>query len=669
MGFRSRALLVLALTLATLTPTTATAGSSNVGPPAQEPSAARSEGLAPTPPMGWNSWNNFGCDVSAKLIRRTAEAMVSSGMAAAGYEYVNIDDCWMAEQHGPDGRLLPDPDKFPNGMKTLADHVHSLGLKIGIYATAGTETCAGYPGSLGHERLDARTFAEWGVDYLKYDNCNNQGIPAEKRYSAMAEAIEATGAPIVLSICEWGQNSPWKGWGHEVGGQLWRTTGDIRDTWTSWTGILDEQVGLAKYSGPNSWNDPDMLEVGNGNMSTDEYRAHFAMWALLNAPLMAGNDLRDMDEATRRILTDEDLITVNQDWAGIQGHRIRDDGDQEVWAKPMSDGSVAVALFNRARTNTTISIPAERLGLPSASHYRLRNLWHDTESTSTGTIRGAVGAHSAVVLRVWPRQGEQLAPAHALELRAPEYVEAGESFTVTTTLHNDGRRPLHEARMRLHVPDGYIVGNGTAAHTRLVRGGQSWQQEWTLRPTGARRTPGSQSVEVSATSSFRAGDDTHTGRAEQEVARVSAPATGHIEVSSMPLLSAENGMGPVERDRANGYGESGDGATMSIAGTEYATGLGVHAESVVRLHLGGECERFSARVGVDDQYDGEGSVGFTVRGDDRILSETGTLESGQPAVLVDVPVPDTTILELRVSDSGDGDYGDAADWAKSRLSC
>ncbi|ASU79030.1 alpha-galactosidase [Actinopolyspora erythraea] len=671
MRFRPRTPLALAsaLALATLTPTVATAAPPSEGAQGQEPSVTRSEGLAPTPPMGWNSWNNFGCEVSAKLVRQTAEAMVSSGMKAAGYDYVNIDDCWMAERRGPGGRLVPDPDKFPNGMKTLADHVHSLGLEIGIYATAGTETCAGYPGSLGHERIDARTFAEWGIDYLKYDNCNNRGIPAEERYRAMAEAIETTGEPIVLSICEWGQNAPWKGWGREVGGQLWRTTGDIRDTWTSWTGILDEQVGLTKYSGPNGWNDPDMLEVGNGNMSTAEYRAHFAMWALLNAPLIAGNDLRDMDEPTRRILTDEDLIAVNQDWAGVQGRKIRDDGDQEVWAKPMSDGSVAVALFNRARTNTTISVPAERLGLPPASHYRLRDLWHDTESTSTGTVRGAVGAHSAVVLRVWPRQGERLAPAHSLNLRAPEHVESGEPFTVTTTLHNDGRRPLHEVRLRLRVPVGYTVESGNSAHNRLVRGGGSWQREWTLRPTGTRHAPDSRTLEVAADANSRTGDDTHTATAEQEVTLVSAPASGGIEVSSMPLLSAENGMGPVERDRANGYGERGDGATMSIAGTEYATGLGVHADSVVRLYLGGECERFSAQVGVDDQYDGEGSVEFTVRGDGRTLAETGHREGGQPAVPIDVGVTDTTVLQLRVSDAGDGDYGDAADWAKAQLRC
>src|SRR5437867_3169869 len=301
-------------------------------------------GLAPTPPMGWNSWNKFGCRIDERLIRETADAMVTSGMRDAGYHYVNIDDCWEAPARDANGHLTTDTTRFPGGMKALADYVHAKGLKIGIYSSAGTGTCQRRPASLDHEAADARKFAEWGIDYLKYDNCNNENRPALERYRAMGEALKATGRPIVYSLCEWGQNRPWE-WARSVGGQLWRTTGDISDRWSSVLKILDQQVGLEPYSGPNAWNDPDMLEVGNGRMTNREYIAHFSLWALLNAPLIAGNDLRSMSDSTRLILTNREVIAVNQDWGGMQGHKARDDGEQEVWMKPMSSGDAAVVLL------------------------------------------------------------------------------------------------------------------------------------------------------------------------------------------------------------------------------------------------------------------------------------------------------------------------------------
>ena len=287
--------------------------------------AAPADGLAPTPPMGWNSWNKFGCRIDENLIRETADAMVSSGMKDAGYKYVNIDDCWEATARDANGRLTTDTARFPHGMKALADYVHSKGLKIGIYSSAGTGTCQRRPASLDHEVVDAQTFAEWGIDYLKYDNCNNQNRPAVERYKAMGDALKATGRPIVFSLCEWGQNTSWE-WGKSVGGDLWRTTGDIRDQWASVVRLLDLQVGLEKYSGPNAWNDPDMLEVGNGRMTYDEYVAHFSLWALMNAPLIAGNDLRSMSDSTKMILENKEVIAVDQDWGGVQGRKVRDDG-------------------------------------------------------------------------------------------------------------------------------------------------------------------------------------------------------------------------------------------------------------------------------------------------------------------------------------------------------
>lgn len=356
--------------------------------------ADAADGLAPTPPMGWNSWNKFGCRIDEQLIRETADAMVSSGMKDAGYTYVNIDDCWEAPQRDANGRLTTDTARFPGGMKALAGYVHSKGLKIGIYSSAGTGTCQRRPASLDHEVIDAQTFADWGIDYLKYDNCNNQNRPAIERYKAMGEALKATGRPIVYSLCEWGQNKSWE-WGKSVGGQLWRTTGDIRDQWNSVMILLDRQIGLEKYSGPNAWNDPDMLEVGNGRMTNAEYVAHFSLWALLNAPLIAGNDLRSMSDSTKMILMNKEVIAVDQDWGGMQGHKMRDDGELEVWLKPMSNGDKAVVLLNRSTTTLEFAVPFKDVEVAAGSH-QVRDLWaHTTRAMSA--LHATLNGHSAAM--------------------------------------------------------------------------------------------------------------------------------------------------------------------------------------------------------------------------------------------------------------------------------
>ena len=360
--------------------------------------ASAQQGLAPTPPMGWNSWNKFGCRIDEALIRETADAMVASGMRDAGYRYVNIDDCWEASARDANGDLTTDTARFPGGMKALADYVHSKGLKIGIYSSAGTGTCERRPASLDHEVADAKKFAEWGIDYLKYDNCNNQGRPAFERYKAMGDALKATSRPIVYSLCEWGQNKPWE-WGRQVGGQLWRTTGDISDRWPSVMRLLDLQVGLEQYSGPNAWNDPDMLEVGNGRMTNTEYIAHFSLWALLNAPLIAGNDLRAMSDSTKLILMNKEVIAVNQDWGGKQGHKIRDDGELEVWMKPIKNGDRAVVLLNRGTTLFHHAVTMKELGLSAGTH-EARDLWAHRTSSVTGELRVLLPGHSAAMYAV-----------------------------------------------------------------------------------------------------------------------------------------------------------------------------------------------------------------------------------------------------------------------------
>ncbi|HMH05359.1 MAG TPA: glycoside hydrolase family 27 protein [Terriglobales bacterium] len=370
--------------------------------------SAQDKPLASTPPMGWNSWNKFGCHVSEDMIRQMADAMVKSGMKDAGYQYIVIDDCWQVERD-QSGNIVADVKLFPAGIKALAEYVHSLGLKFGIYSDAGSKTCAKRPGSLGHEYQDALQYAAWGVDYLKYDWCNTTTQDAQAAYALIRNALNAAGRPIVLSICEWGTAKPWL-WGKAVGGNLWRTTGDISDKWETkekhrlgMLDILDLQDGLESYAGPGHWNDPDMLEVGNGGMTTDEYRAHFSLWSILAAPLLAGNDLRDMKPEIHDILTNKEVIAVNQDGLGSQGRRVRKDGDLEVWAKPLQDGSRSVVLLNRDTSPREVSFSWEDIGYPGHLSASLRDLWRGKDlGQHKEKFSASVAPHSAVMVRVAP---------------------------------------------------------------------------------------------------------------------------------------------------------------------------------------------------------------------------------------------------------------------------
>ena len=368
---------------------------------------AAEQELARTPPMGWNSWNKFGCNVSEQVIKDAADAMVSSGMHATGYEYVVIDDCWQVARDA-NGNILADPQRFPSGIKALADYVHSKGLKFGIYSDSGTKTCAGRPGSRGYEYQDARQYAAWGVDYLKYDWCSTDTENAEAAYTTMHRALLESGRPIVFSICEWGKSKPWL-WARDVG-NLWRTTGDIYDCWdckkeysTGWLVILDQQVGLETYAGPGHWNDPDMLEVGNGGMTPTEYRSHFSLWSMLAAPLIAGNDLKNMPTEIKEILTNKEVLAVDQDPMGMQGRRVRKNGDVEVWAKQLQDGSRAVVLFNRGASEAEVSANWDNLGYPSRLPATVRDLWNKKDlGKFTGKFSAKVPSHGVVMVRVTP---------------------------------------------------------------------------------------------------------------------------------------------------------------------------------------------------------------------------------------------------------------------------
>jgi alpha-galactosidase len=369
---------------------------------------ALDNGLARTPPMGWNSWNKFACNVSEDLIKQAADAMVSSGMKDAGYQYVVIDDCWQVDRDAQ-GNIIVDAKHFPSGMKVVADYVHAKGLKFGIYSDAGTGTCQNRPGGRGYEFQDARQYAAWGVDYLKYDWCNHGTQDSQASYSIMRDALKKSGRPIVFSLCEWGSTKPWL-WAGDVG-NLWRSTGDIIDKWdgsAKWGGlgvvqILDLQDGLQSYAGPGHWNDPDMLEVGNGGMSVTEYRAHFSMWCLLAAPLMAGNDIRKMPADIHEILTNKEVIAIDQDPLGREGRRVKRADGLEVWARQLADGGRAVALLNRTAAEANITVSWTDLGYPDHVPAKVRDLWaHKELGEKTGSFSAAVPSHGVVMVRVEP---------------------------------------------------------------------------------------------------------------------------------------------------------------------------------------------------------------------------------------------------------------------------
>jgi len=357
-------------------------------------------GLARTPPMGWNSWNKFASRVDDATVRTIADAMVSSGMRDAGYVYINIDDTWEAGRDAQ-GNIQTNK-KFPD-MKALADYVHSKGLKLGIYSSPGPNTCAGYEGSYGHEEQDARTYAAWGIDYLKYDWCGARNLYTDEEmqavYQIMGDALLKQKRPIVYSLCQYGRQDVWK-WGAEVGGNLWRTTGDIRDAWDSMTRIGFNQNDLAPYAKPGHWNDPDMLEIGNGAMTNDEYKTHMSLWAILAAPLLAGNDLRSMTPEILAILTNKEVIAVDQDKLGKQGQRAWQSGEQEIWTRSLSGGAIAVAFFNRANSEAKVTLRTADLKLNGMR--KARDLWthQDVAWPADGEYSAIIPTHGVVMLKV-----------------------------------------------------------------------------------------------------------------------------------------------------------------------------------------------------------------------------------------------------------------------------
>jgi hypothetical protein len=458
--------------------------------------AALDNGLALTPPMGFNDWNAFGCNVSAQLIEQTADAMVANGMKAAGYQYVNIDDCWALPERDVDGNLVPDPAKFPEGIKAVADYVHADGLKLGIYNDSGTHTCSkshGFPGSLGHEYQDALQFARWGVDYLKDDDCNQpadqQNVAAtiqryETQRDALAQAAAVTGHKIVFSICEKTDfgvpNSAWP----EVG-NLWRTTGDIHDTFASMVSNFHKNVLLSDLAKPGAWNDPDMLEIGNGGQSAAEYRSEFSLWSEMAAPLIAGTPIAAAggkpaaSADTLAIYENKDVIAVDQDPLGKQANIVSNSDGHWVLSKPLANGAVAVALFNETDSPATITTTAAQAGLGKANAYNVRDLWRHTTTESAGNLTAVVAPHATVMYRVSAgADPDTVAPHTALSMTGLDDAQAGQPVTVTATFTDDGRIPAENLRLSFGAPADWHAGATSATSFPGVGSGKTVRASW-----------------------------------------------------------------------------------------------------------------------------------------------------------------------------------------------
>lgn len=591
---------VTALPAAARTPGSPASGPAPTARPGPAPRLP--DGLAKAPPMGFNNWNSTHCraEFNEEMVKGIADLFVAKGLKDAGYQYVNLDDCWALPARDGNGKLVPDPQRFPHGIKAVADYVHSKGLKFGIYTSAGIKTCnpAGFPGGLGHEKSDAQQFADWGVDYLKYDNCNNLGVDAKQRYRTMRDALKATGRPIVYSICEWGENKPWE-WASDVG-HLWRTTGDISDSWSSMLGIAKQNLPLAPHAGPGRWNDPDMLEVGNGGMTDTEYRSHFSLWSMMAAPLLIGSDLRKAGPETFEILANKDLIAIDQDPLGKQATVLKSESGRWTLVRQLADGDRAVALFNETGQPQRISTTAKDLGLPQADGYRLRDLWRHQDTHTTGTVSATVPAHGTVVYRV-SADGRWATYPPAVETgtdRTP-LVEAGTPAGLRSTVRNLGGTPAKNLTVTLKAPRGWQVRATSPATARALPGGSTLTTGWKVSaPAGT--APGAYDLPLTA--------DYRSPRGERITSTL--PGTAHVVVpppsgtsyaSALPWLTAANGWGPVEKNTSVGESEAGDGRPIGIGGTGFAKGLGVHAPSEVSFYTGGRCSAFRAQVGIDDE--------------------------------------------------------------------
>lgn len=629
--------------------------------------------LALTPPMGWNSWNQVRCnELNENLVKETADAMASNGMVAAGYNYVVVDDCW---QGGRDagGVLFSHPERFPSGMKALGDYIHSKGLKFGIYGVPGTETCANfwdnYPiyglGSLNHEQQDADTFADWGVDYLKYDWCRadetDQLVRADA-FGKMRDALQSTGRDIVYGISEYGVTEPWT-WGKGVA-NLWRTTHDIAPTWASISGIIDDQAGLSQYAGPGGWNDPDMLQVGNGNLTNAENRSHFGMWSMLAAPLFLGTDVTGLSPETLATVTNAEVIAVNQDVLGKQAVRVRQENGIQVWSKELAGGDIAVALFNTTESEQIVTSNVSEI--KGTGRYTVRSLWDGKDVVNTSSVFSAsVPRHGTAILQLTP--GSKPGLPTVPEVSGSITLDAGASGTMSVSVRNPGNTALKGATLSFAATTGLTLPASPVAIPDIAPG-----EHATLKVAVTAANTAVGSLTVPATLSV---GDMHF--AAQVGVKVLLPA--RVYLSDLPWVSSTNGWGPVERDKAVGDEAAGDGPALELGGVTYPKGLGTNSPATVKVSVAGQCTTFRAVIGIDDDViPRAANDNVTPRSTFEVYADgvevyTKTFAQGidEPTAL-EVDITGATVVELRnklVGTANTASWHAWADWADAKLDC
>src|SRR5579875_639203 len=657
-------------------------------PETQPPTSQSYNGLALTPPMGWNDWYQYRCGITEDDVLANAKALLSSGLAKLGYDYVNLDDCWMAGTRAADGQLQADPTRFPHGMAWLASQLHGMGLKLGVYESFGDTTCQGKPGSYGHYQQDADTFASWGVDFLKFDYC---GVPPgttsaslQADYEQMSQDLKATGRPIVFSeelpVAAGDANPananylPYVSLSSQIS-NMWRMAPDETTNFDSTVfGHLADDLPLAKYAHPGAWNDMDMLLTGTTgyNWTAQQQETQMSIWAEMASPLLSSTDLTSMSATTKAILGNKAVVAVDQDPLGRQGQLVAQQNGVDVVAKPLAGGDVAVLLANPSSSPQQVSTTATAAGLPHAGAYSVQDLWAGTTRETAGTIAETVPAQSAMLLRVAPLRGLaalRYAPLTSISVNPdvpPAYsgsqfqvASPGQTFSVPATLRNEGRPPVTGASLSVAGPRGWTTSGGPVT-ARVLPTGRELDGTWqvTVPPGTAAGT-----YTLTASAGYHWDLVRPASESSEAAVQVVVPPTGTPTLDQLSWLSASTGFGPVDINK-NYYG-----GPLSIHGVTYAHGLWVNSVATLYYYLGGNCSTFNVDLGLDDSDKGTGAVDYTFYADGTQVYDSGVVTNSTPTVHASVNVSGAHVLELYVGEgNGTISYGNA-DFGDPQLTC